>query len=87
MNATHATGDGDRVRRLPAEGIRVDDRREGEASPDTRRLAVHPGRPVSPADDFRMADGTPEPASTEYDVSGAGAGAGTAVSAEDGDKP
>ncbi|MDH6140087.1 hypothetical protein P3T35_002095 [Kitasatospora sp. GP30] len=65
----------------------MDNVREGGVSLDTLWLAVHPGRPVPPAHDFRMPDGTPEPASTEYDVSGAGVGAGTAVSVEDGDKP
>ncbi|MFD5463844.1 DUF5107 domain-containing protein [Kitasatospora sp. NPDC127059] len=55
--AAHALGDDDRVRRLLAEGIRVDNMREGEVSLDTLWLAVHPGRPVPPHYDFRMADG------------------------------
>ncbi|MFJ2189786.1 DUF5107 domain-containing protein [Kitasatospora sp. NPDC087861] len=52
--AAHASGDDDRVRRLLAEGIRVDNMREGEDSLDTLWLAVHPGTPVPPAYDFRM---------------------------------
>ncbi|MFF5205789.1 DUF5107 domain-containing protein [Streptosporangium sp. NPDC000396] len=56
-NAAHARGDDDRVRRLLAEGIRVDNMREGEVSLDTLWLAVHPGQPVPPAYDFRMSEG------------------------------
>ncbi|MGW0767174.1 DUF5107 domain-containing protein [Streptomyces sp. NPDC002676] len=56
-NAAHACGDDDRVRRLLAEGIRVDNMREGEVSLDTLWLAVHPGQPVPPAYDFRMSEG------------------------------
>ncbi|GAA1963524.1 DUF5107 domain-containing protein [Kitasatospora viridis] len=56
-NAAHATGDDDRVRRLLAEGIRVDNMREGEVSLDTLWQAVHPGEPVPPAYDFRMSEG------------------------------
>ncbi|MEU5863783.1 DUF5107 domain-containing protein [Nonomuraea sp. NPDC047529] len=52
--AAHATGDDDRLRRLLAEGIRVDDLREGEVSLDRLWLAVHPGEPVPPRYDFRM---------------------------------
>ncbi|MFD5432667.1 DUF5107 domain-containing protein [Kitasatospora sp. NPDC127067] len=55
--AAHARGDDDRVRRLLAEGIQVDTMREGELSLDTLWLAVHPGTPVPPQYDFRMADG------------------------------
>ncbi|WP_030241742.1 DUF5107 domain-containing protein [Streptomyces sp. NRRL S-350] len=55
--AAHAAGDDDRVRRLLAEGIQVDTMREGELSLDTLWLAVHPGTPVPPQYDFRMADG------------------------------
>ncbi|WP_052681908.1 DUF5107 domain-containing protein [Saccharothrix sp. ST-888] len=55
--AAHASGDDDRVRRLLAEGIQVDNMREGELSLDTLWLAVHPGTPVPPQYDFRMADG------------------------------
>ncbi|MET9182329.1 DUF5107 domain-containing protein [Kitasatospora aureofaciens] len=55
--AAHACGDDDRVRRLLAEGIRVDNMREGEVSLDTLWLAVHPGRPVPAQYDFRMAEG------------------------------
>ncbi|MFF2619226.1 DUF5107 domain-containing protein [Kitasatospora sp. NPDC058046] len=55
--AAHALGDDDRVRRLLAEGIQVDTMREGELSLDTLWLAVHPGTPVPPQYDFRMADG------------------------------
>ncbi|MCC9306030.1 DUF5107 domain-containing protein [Kitasatospora sp. RB6PN24] len=54
-NAAHASGDDDRVRRLLAEGIQVDNMREGEISLDTLWLAVHPGQPVPPHYDFRMA--------------------------------
>ncbi|MFI8081548.1 DUF5107 domain-containing protein [Kitasatospora sp. NPDC086009] len=52
--AAHALGDQDRVRRLLAEGIQVDNMREGEDSLDTLWLAVHPGTPVPPVYDFRM---------------------------------
>jgi hypothetical protein len=55
--AAHATGDDDRVRRLLAEGIRVDNMREGEVSLDALWLAVHPGEPVPPRYDFRMSSG------------------------------
>lgn len=55
--AAHAAGDDDRVRRLLAEGIRVDNMREGEVSLDTLWLAVHPGEPVPPQYDFRMSAG------------------------------
>ncbi|MBD0695439.1 DUF5107 domain-containing protein [Streptomyces sp. CBMA123] len=55
--AAHALGEDDRVRRLLAEGIRVDNMREGEVSLDALWLAVHPDRPVPPHYDFRMADG------------------------------
>ncbi|MFF4771677.1 hypothetical protein [Microtetraspora fusca] len=54
--AAHATGDDDRLRRLPTEGIRVDDIREGEVSLDRLWLAVHPGEPVPPGYDFRMSE-------------------------------
>ncbi|MFD4659545.1 DUF5107 domain-containing protein [Kitasatospora sp. NPDC058444] len=55
--AAYTCGDDDRVRRLLAEGIQVDTMREGEVSLDTLWLAVHPGTPVPPQYDFRMADG------------------------------
>ncbi|MET8629134.1 DUF5107 domain-containing protein [Kitasatospora sp. NPDC004669] len=55
--AAHASGDDERVRRLLSEGIQVDNMREGELSLDTLWLAVHPGTPVPPQYDFRMADG------------------------------
>ncbi|GAA2781143.1 DUF5107 domain-containing protein [Kitasatospora sp. CM 4170] len=55
--AAHALGDDDHVRELLAEGIRVDNMREGEVSLDTLWLAVHPGRPVPPHYDFRMSEG------------------------------
>ncbi|MEV7598888.1 DUF5107 domain-containing protein [Kitasatospora sp. NPDC089797] len=55
--AAHALGDDERVRRLLAEGIRVDNMREGEVSLDTLWLAVHPDLPVPPHYDFRMSDG------------------------------
>ncbi|RKT09350.1 uncharacterized protein DUF5107 [Streptomyces sp. 1114.5] len=55
--AAHALGDHDHVRRLLAEGIRVDNMREGEVSLDTLWLAVHPDRPVPPHYDFRMSQG------------------------------
>ncbi|MER7757011.1 DUF5107 domain-containing protein [Kitasatospora sp. NPDC097643] len=55
--AAHALGDDDRVRQLLAEGIRVDNMREGEVSLDTLWLAVHPGQPVPPHYDFRMSEG------------------------------
>ncbi|MFJ4189293.1 DUF5107 domain-containing protein [Kitasatospora sp. NPDC089509] len=54
--AAHALGDDDRVRRLLAEGIRVDNMREGEVSLDTLWLAVHPDLPVPAHYDFRMSD-------------------------------
>ncbi|MFJ8045983.1 DUF5107 domain-containing protein [Kitasatospora sp. NPDC096147] len=54
--AALATGDHDRVRRLLAEGVRVDNLREGEVSLDTLWLAVHPGQPVPPDYDFRMSE-------------------------------
>jgi hypothetical protein len=56
-NAAHATGDDDRARHLLAEGIRVDNVHEFEASLDRLWLAVHPDTPVPVAYDFRMADG------------------------------
>lgn len=52
--AAHALGDDDRVRRLLAEGIQVDNMREGEVSLDALWLAVHPGEPVPPHYDYRM---------------------------------
>ncbi len=55
--AARACGDDDRVRRLLAEGIRVDNMREGEVSLDTLWRAVHPGRPLPPDYDFRMSEG------------------------------
>ncbi|MER5639071.1 DUF5107 domain-containing protein [Kitasatospora sp. NPDC002227] len=55
--AAHAGGDDDLVRRLLAEGIRVDNMREGEVSLDTLWLAVHPELPVPPHYDFRMSEG------------------------------
>ncbi|MFE5587521.1 DUF5107 domain-containing protein [Kitasatospora sp. NPDC056531] len=55
--AAHASGDDDRVRRLLAEGIQVDNMREGELSLDALWRAVHPGTPVPPQYDFRMAVG------------------------------
>ncbi|MFI2733594.1 DUF5107 domain-containing protein [Streptomyces sp. NPDC018711] len=54
--AAYALGDEDRVRRLLAEGIRVDNMREGEVSLDRLWLAVHPGKPVPPEYDFRMTE-------------------------------
>ncbi|MFF3608373.1 hypothetical protein [Streptomyces sp. NPDC002463] len=54
--AAYALGDEERVRRLLAEGIRVDGMREGEVSPDRLWLAVHPGKPVTPEYDFRMTE-------------------------------
>lgn len=54
--AAHATGDAARARRLLAEGIRVDNVREGEFSLDALWLAVHPGTPVPAQYDFRMTD-------------------------------
>ncbi|MEU0567180.1 DUF5107 domain-containing protein [Nonomuraea sp. NPDC005983] len=56
-DAAYASGDHDRVRRLLAEGIRVDNLREGEVSLNTLWLAVHPGEPVPSAYDFRMSEG------------------------------
>ena len=53
-NAAHACGDDERARRLLAEGIQVDNVREGEFSLDALWLAVHPGTPVPPEYDFRM---------------------------------
>ncbi|MFI9787285.1 DUF5107 domain-containing protein [Kitasatospora sp. NPDC051984] len=58
--AAHACGDDHRVRQLLADGIQVDNMREGEVSLDTLWLAVHPGEPVPPHYDFRMSDGMPE---------------------------
>lgn len=55
--AALATGATDRVRELLAEGIRVDNMREGEVSLHALWLAVHPGQPVPPAYDFRMSEG------------------------------
>ncbi|MBR7832082.1 DUF5107 domain-containing protein [Actinospica durhamensis] len=55
--AAHGSGDDDRVRVLLAEGIRVDNMREGELSLDALWTAVHPGRPVPAAYDFRMTEG------------------------------
>jgi hypothetical protein len=55
-NAAHASGDDERARRLLAEGIRVDNVREGEFSLDALWLAVHPGTPVPVEYDFRMTD-------------------------------
>ena len=55
--AALATGADDRVRELLAEGIRVDNMREGEVSLDALWLAVHPGQPVPRAYDFRMSEG------------------------------
>ncbi len=55
--AAHGSGDDDRVRVLLAEGIRVDNMREGELSLDALWTAVHPGQPVPAAYDFRMAEG------------------------------
>ena len=55
-NAAHASGDADRARRLLAEGIHVDNMREGEFSLDALWLAVHPGTPVPAEYDFRMTD-------------------------------
>ncbi len=55
--AAHALGEDDHVRHLLAEGIRVDNMREGEVSLDTLWLAVHPGRPVPAHYDFRMSEG------------------------------
>jgi hypothetical protein len=55
--AAHATGDDERVRVLLAEGIRVDNMREGELSLDALWTAVHPGQPVPAAYDFRMSEG------------------------------
>ncbi|WP_086829312.1 DUF5107 domain-containing protein [Streptomyces sp. NRRL B-24572] len=52
--AAHALGEDDRVRSLLAEGIQVDNMREGEVSLDTLWHAVHPDRPVPAAYDFRM---------------------------------
>ncbi|GGS97638.1 DUF5107 domain-containing protein [Nonomuraea spiralis] len=54
--AAHAIGDDDRLRRLLAEGVQVDDVREGEVSLDRLWLAVHPGEPVPARYDFRMSD-------------------------------
>ncbi|AJF70204.1 DUF5107 domain-containing protein [Streptomyces vietnamensis] len=54
--AAYALGDEDRVRRLLAEGIRVDNMREGEVSLDRLWIAVHPGQPVPPEYDFRMTE-------------------------------
>ncbi|WP_392672282.1 DUF5107 domain-containing protein [Streptomyces sp. LN785] len=55
--AAHATGADNRVRELLAEGIHVDNMREGEVSLDALWLAVHPGQPVPRAYDFRMSEG------------------------------
>ena len=55
--AAQVTGDHDRVRKLLADGIQVDNMREGELSLDALWLAVHPGQPVPPAYDFRMSEG------------------------------
>ena len=55
--AAHAAGDDNRVRALLAEGIRVDNMREGELSLDALWTAVHPGQPVPAAYDFRMSEG------------------------------
>ena len=55
--AAHASGDDDRVRALLADGIRVDNMREGELSLDALWTAVHPGQPVPAAYDFRMSEG------------------------------
>ena len=53
-NAAHACGDDERARGLLAEGIHVDNVREGEFSLDALWLAVHPGTPVPARYDFRM---------------------------------
>ena len=55
--AAHASGDDERVRVLLAEGVRVDNMREGELSLDALWAAVHPGQPVPAAYDFRMSEG------------------------------
>ncbi|MCM2415998.1 hypothetical protein [Streptomyces sp. RKAG290] len=55
--AAHATGADNRVRELLAEGIHVDNMREGEVSLDALWLAVHPEQPVPRAYDFRMSEG------------------------------
>ncbi|AUG81723.1 hypothetical protein CFP65_7122 [Kitasatospora sp. MMS16-BH015] len=55
--AAHASGDQGSVRRLLAEGIRVDNLREGDTSLATLWLAVHPELPVPPCYDFRMSEG------------------------------
>lgn len=55
--AAHASGEDERVKVLLAEGIRVDNMREGELSLDTLWTAVHPGQPVPAAYDFRMTEG------------------------------
>jgi hypothetical protein len=52
-----ALGDHDRVRHLLAEGIHVDNLREGEDSLDKLWLGVHPGRPVPAHYDFRVSAG------------------------------
>ncbi|MFB9369206.1 DUF5107 domain-containing protein [Kitasatospora albolonga] len=54
--AAYALGDHELVRRLLAEGIRVDNMREGEVSLDALWLAVHPDLPVPPHYDFRMSE-------------------------------
>ena len=55
--AAHASGDDEQVRVLLAEGVRVDNMREGELSLDALWAAVHPGQPVPAAYDFRMSEG------------------------------
>ncbi|MFI5530100.1 DUF5107 domain-containing protein [Kitasatospora sp. NPDC051853] len=54
--AAFTLGDHELVRRLLAEGIRVDNMREGEVSLDALWRAVHPDRPVPPDYDFRMSE-------------------------------
>jgi hypothetical protein len=55
--AAHAAGDDERVRVLLAEGVRVDNMREGELSFYALWTAVHPGQPVPAVYDFRMSEG------------------------------
>jgi tetratricopeptide (TPR) repeat protein len=54
--AALGAGDRERVVRLLAQGISVDNLREGEVSLDALWLAVHPGEEVPPRYDFRMAE-------------------------------